>query len=115
MLKKILNYLIVSVMSSIASSALAEDCSIPLSGITQIEQAENNIFIQFDSGSSSCSCAGVDTSRVWFNKAAYEKFFISAGLTALVTGKGAEAMGHNDDCVEGAVKLSRLTLRVLNK
>ena len=93
MLKKIINYLIVMAISLIASSALAGECSIPLSGIIQIEQAEDYIFIQLDSGSSFCSCAGVSTSKVWFKKNAYEKFFISAGLTALVTGKNAGSYG----------------------
>ena len=80
------------------NSTHASECSVDDAKVTDVFQwNDGSIFIVLDKAVG-CGCA--EANRAGFHKNDDEKFFISAGLTALVSGKSVKLLADNvnDTC-----------------
>ena len=84
------------VFSLVSPYLFAKDCVVYDTKITRIHQyTDGNIFVYFDK-ISDCSCQFPQ--RMAFHKNDDEKFFVSAALTALTTGKNVSLVGEDTNC-----------------
>ena len=79
-----------------ANSVQATECIVRDAKVTQVHQyKDGHIFIEFDKATD-CECQF--PLRLAFHKNDDEKFFMSASLTALTSGKRVWAVGEDSNC-----------------